>query len=540
MKTLKLVCVAGATMMMASAVWATPTAKVLVTDSGATLRFVYDEAEPSGMKGKDWFAVADAEAQDSHHEPQWYACRGPVTKVVFAESFAAYRPKHCGSWFYDFASLRKIEGIANLDTSGATSLAFMFDECPSLESLDLTGFKTTNVTDMMWMFAGCSKLTSLDVTGFDTANVIYMRGMFCECLSLKSLDLSSFDTANVWDMRLMFADNSFPEYTIIGSALETIFVSDKFVTEEVSDSDFMFGNCMMLKGGAGTLYADVNPSDKTYARIDGRDGLPGYFTYKAAPVSPATPEPSANPMAVDVPVVTPAGAFEAPKATTASGVLVKDGAAFGVLQVKVGKASKTGESKVSVTVIGLDGKKYTSKAVKVPTGDTVTKDFEVKKLGTLTLTFGANGFSGTLNGATVTSVDATAATSDGKATFSPGDLSSLSGVLTKYLPQGETVERTEKKWKVAAKAGKLKYVKPNEKKGVAGGLEATGDNIAALKLTYAPKTQTFKGSFKVWIFDATKKKLKSVSAKVTGVVVNGAGYGQAVIKKTVIGELTVK
>ena len=253
---------------------------------------------------------------------------------------------------------------------------------------------------------------------------------------------------------------------------------------------------------------------------------------------PVDPQP-VDPMAVDVPVAEPAGSFAVPKADVLNGVLVKDGAAFGVLQVKVGKESK-GESKVSVTVIGLDGKKYTSKAEKVPTGGTATQTFEVKKLGTLTLAFGANGFSGSLNGAVVTSVDATAAVADGKATFAAGDLSSLPGVLTKYLPADELVTRTEKKWAVRVKAGKLKYVKPNEKKNIAGGLEATGSNIAGLKLTYTPKTQTFKGSFKVWTFDEAKKKLKSVSAKVTGVVVNGNGYGEVVVKKAKIGELTVK
>ena len=207
--------------------------------------------------------------------------------------------------------------------------------------------------------------------------------------------------------------------------------------------------------------------------------------------------------------VQPAGAFEAPKATTVSGVLLQGGEPFGVLQAKVGKVSKKGESKVSVTVIGLDGKKYTAKAVKVPVGGTPEVQFEVKKLGTLTLTFGANGFSGSLNGAVATSVEGKSATIDGAATFAAGDLSSLSGVLAKYLPTGEVVTRTEKKWTVKAKAGKLKYVKPNEKKNIAGGLQATGSNIAGLKLTYAAKTQTFKGSFKVWTFDEAKKKLKS-------------------------------
>ena len=240
-----------------------------------------------------------------------------------------------------------------------------------------------------------------------------------------------------------------------------------------------------------------------------------------------------------IPFVTPSGAFAAAKARTDPGVLTQNGVAVGVLQVKVGKASSKGESKVSVTVIGVDGKKYTAKAVKIQTGGTPTQTFEVKKFGTLTLTFGANGFSGTLNGATVTSVDAVAATTPGKATFGEADFSSLPGVLTDYLPKDETVTRTDKKWTVA-KAGKLKYVKPNAKKNVAGGLQATGTNIAGLKLTYAAKTQTFKGSFKIWTFDPAKNKLKSVSAKVTGVVVNGTGYGEVTVKKLKIGELTVQ
>ena len=231
--------------------------------------------------------------------------------------------------------------------------------------------------------------------------------------------------------------------------------------------------------------------------------------------------------------------FNPQKSVVLNGVYGEGEDVRGVLQVKVGKASTKGESKVSVTVIGLDGKKYTAKAVKIQTGGTPTQTFEVKTLGTLTLTFGANGFSGTLNGATVTSVDAVAATTPGKATFGEADLSSLSGVQTDYLPKDETVTRTEKKWTVA-KAGKLKYVKPKPAKGIAGGLVATGTNIAGLKLTYAAKTQTFKGSFKIWTLDPVKNKLKAVAAKVTGVVVNGTGYGEVTVKKTKIGKLTVK
>ena len=48
------------------------------------------------------------------------------------------------------------------------------------------------------------------------------------------------------------------------------------------------------------------------------------------------------------------------------------------------------------------------------------------------------------------------------------------------------------------------------------------------------------GSFKIWTLDPVKNNLKSVSAKVTGVVVNGKGYGTAVAAKKTVGKLTVR
>ena len=53
---------------------------------------------------------------------------------------------------------------------------------------------------------------------------------------------------------------------------------------------------------------------------------------------------------------------------------------------------------------------------------------------------------------------------------------------------------------------------------------------SGLKLTFTAKTGLFKGSFKVYAIDA-KGKLKSFSATVNGVVVDGLGYGTATIKK---------
>ena len=53
-------------------------------------------------------------------------------------------------------------------------------------------FDTSQVEYMDYMFANCTSLKSLDLSSIDTANVTYMGGMFYNCSSLTSLDISSF------------------------------------------------------------------------------------------------------------------------------------------------------------------------------------------------------------------------------------------------------------------------------------------------------------------------------------------------------------
>ena len=58
--------------------------------------------------------------------------------------------------------------------------------------------------------------------------------------------------------------------------LTTITVSNNFVTNNVTNSYYMFTGCTSLVGGNGTVF-NSSYVDKTYARID-RSGTPGYFT----------------------------------------------------------------------------------------------------------------------------------------------------------------------------------------------------------------------------------------------------------------------
>ena len=92
--------------------------------------------------------------------------------------------------------------------------------------------------------------------------------------------------------------------------------------------------------------------------------------------------------------------------------------------------------------------------------------------------------------------------------------------LTEYLPNGATVAVKGTKWTLP-KAGKLTM-----KKGVLDASKA-GDNPSGLKLK-PKKDGTFTGSFKVYYVE--KGKLKSKTANVTGLVVNGIGRGTATVK----------
>ena len=246
-----------------------------------------------------------------NNTPGWLAKRSKIEKVVFDASFANARPTSCYRWFADCYCLTKIEGIENLNTESVEDMSYMFGNCNSLSSLDLSKLNTAkvenmaymfyycrslsslnlsninaaNVKNMAYMFYYCRSLSSLNLSNINTANVKNMAYMFYYCQSLSSLNLSNINTANVTDMEKMFYSCSklssldltnFNTAKVKNmrsmfwncSALTTIYVSDKFVTGQVTSSSDMFLYCSNLKG-----YSD-SKIDHNYANC----GTDGYFT----------------------------------------------------------------------------------------------------------------------------------------------------------------------------------------------------------------------------------------------------------------------
>ena len=109
----------------------------------------------------------------------------------------------CNFMFFDCVSLSSID-LSNFNTQNVTNMESMFYNCNSLSSLDLSNFNTQNVTNMVYMFSDCNSLSSIDLSNFNTQNVTNMGYMFYNCNSLSSLDLSNFNTQKVTNMNYMF------------------------------------------------------------------------------------------------------------------------------------------------------------------------------------------------------------------------------------------------------------------------------------------------------------------------------------------------
>ena len=211
-----------------------------VYDSNGTLTFKYGE-KPSGQFVFD--------LNNTNYDPEWWALRASVYKVVFESSFSVCAPSSCYRWFYGMTNLSKIEGIEYLRTFNVTNMSQMFRGCSLLTSLDVSGFNTSNVTDMGYMFEDCSGLTSLDVSGFNTSKVTDMQYMFADCSGLTDLDVSGFNTSNCTNMMKMFSDCSSLTSMcyVYGECSELISLDvSGFNTSKVTDMFGMFEGCERL------------------------------------------------------------------------------------------------------------------------------------------------------------------------------------------------------------------------------------------------------------------------------------------------------
>ena len=192
----------------------------------------------------------------------FYNCKSLTTLDL--SSFNTNKVTYMGTMFYNCNSLTSLD-LSNFNTSNVINMGYgMFYNCKSLKELDLSNFDTKKVINFSDMFNGCSSLENIELSSFDTTNATNMANMFYNCKSLKELDLSSFNTSKVTNMSKMFLQNN---------EINTIYVSEKWNTSNVTSSSLMFHSCTSLVGAV--------PFDSSKTDISMANYTNGYLTYKS-------------------------------------------------------------------------------------------------------------------------------------------------------------------------------------------------------------------------------------------------------------------
>ena len=152
--------------------------------------------------------------------------------------------------FYQCSSLINIDS-SYLNSQNVKNMRYAFCNCTSLINIDLTYFNTQNVEDMCGMFSGCEALTDINLSFFNTQNVKIMNHMFSFCSSLVDVDLSNFNLHNVKSMCYMFYKcNGLESINLSNFNIEIIGKLEHYCL--MKDFSCVFNNCNSLKGNVVT------------------------------------------------------------------------------------------------------------------------------------------------------------------------------------------------------------------------------------------------------------------------------------------------
>lgn len=139
-----------------------------------------------------------------------------------------------------------------INTSNVTTLAYMFQNCSKLTSLNLSGFNTANVTTLKLMFDNCAALQNIIFgNSFSTNKVTAMDYVFRSCLKLTSLDLTGFS----------FNDNPTTQYMFYYTGGGT--PTENRIPIKVTETGYNF-----LKDKTDT---NIQNSNAKYVQPDGAD-----------------------------------------------------------------------------------------------------------------------------------------------------------------------------------------------------------------------------------------------------------------------------
>ena len=245
-------------MTAVSGAWAQGVLNIVVSGTSATIKYDGNANNNPYLVGTDW-------VQSGYEWDMEYSTRTTITTVTIDGSCKNFSGTSLRSLFIGFSGLTTINGLDNLNTANVQDMEYMFADCSSLTSLDLSSLNTASLTTMSNMFAYCSKLTTVDLSSWNTENVEVTSSLFFNCSELTTVDLSSWNTAKVWNTGYMFYNCP---------KLENIYVGDGWSTAKVTQSDDMFTGCTKL--------LSMNTANPATNKTNAHTGDGGYLKVKPA------------------------------------------------------------------------------------------------------------------------------------------------------------------------------------------------------------------------------------------------------------------
>lgn len=140
--------------------------------------------------------------------------------------------------FVDCRSLNDLRGAWDFNTSSATTMIQMFQNCWSLSEIHPENYVINKVTTLNSFFTGCYQITSLDLSKWRPEKVINFGGMFSDCWNLKYINFNGWSTTGViTTVASMFAQCR---------SLTNIDISWLHLTSACTSIGSMFNGCYSL------------------------------------------------------------------------------------------------------------------------------------------------------------------------------------------------------------------------------------------------------------------------------------------------------
>ena len=134
----------------------------------------------------------------------WAAHQSQIETVTVVDTGIA--PESVSVWFANMTNLKTVD-VAKIDTSECRQMFDTFFRARKLKSLDLSTWDVSKTRNFNCMFQECHSLESINMKDWSVhASRSGLFGMFSDCPSLQSLDLSGFDSTSVVSANKMFGN----------------------------------------------------------------------------------------------------------------------------------------------------------------------------------------------------------------------------------------------------------------------------------------------------------------------------------------------